>query len=117
MTLRIPDAATLVAASADFVETTLYPGLAGEERYLCRVAINALRIVQRELALGPAADARDRDSQREFLGDAAAQADPGGVLTNRIHEGRLDLDDPRLIALLRDGLRRSLEINNPKWLD
>lgn len=80
-----------------------------------RVARNALEIAARDLALGPAADARaaerlsvllDRNGNREELDDA---------LVTAIRSGAIAPDDPRLLAHLRASALDALAIDRPRY--
>jgi len=113
-----PDRETLMDVIVDYLEGELYPKLSGVDRYRSRVAINALRIVQREMTMGPSLQATDAQALRELLG--ASQDDRDDValeetLADDIAQGRRSLDDPALVSYLRDSLRRALQVNNPKW--
>lgn len=48
----VPSAADLVAAVAEFLRGSVLDAVEGELRYLLRVSINVLGIVERELLLG-----------------------------------------------------------------
>lgn len=106
-----PDAQTLLGVAVDYLEAEVYPKLQGAERYRTRVALNALRIVQRELTLGPAAD-REEAAQLRALAGAGATNEQ---LAAQIAGGERSLDDPQLVAYLRDSLQRALAVNNPRW--
>ena len=58
MMLGEPRAAQLIEAVAGYIES-IAPSLGGRDAFHGRVAVNALRIVVRELELGPAAEARE----------------------------------------------------------
>ncbi len=107
-----PDAQTLLAAAIDQLEAEVYPTLQGAMRYRTRIALNVLRIVQRELALGAGFDAQDAVELQKLPGLESGGAE---ALTRRIEDGQADLDDPQLVAFLRQSLGRALAINNPRW--
>lgn len=107
-----PDAQTLLAAAVDQLEAEVYPTLQGGMRYRTRIVLNVLRVVQRELALGAGFDAQDAAELQKLPGLESGGAE---VLTQRIEDGQADLDDPRLVAFLRQSLDRALAINNPRW--
>lgn len=94
---RIPAAAELVEAVAGFLEMALLPTLEGSKQFNTRVSINALRIVQRELG---------QPGQ-----DEAALLD----LAERIRSGKLDENDPKLLAVLRLHTLERLAVDNPKY--
>ncbi|MET3513865.1 hypothetical protein ABIC63_001636 [Pseudacidovorax sp. 1753] len=120
---RVPPAEVLLDAAAAYLDVELRPLLDGYHAFQLRVCVNVLRLVARELRLGPAADARARASLAALLGaepGAEAQADapaPDEALRAAIASGRLPLDSPALLAHLRDGLRDALAINNPRWVE
>jgi hypothetical protein len=113
-----PDAPALLDAAIDYLERELLPTLAGYHRFQCRVTVNVLAQVRRELALAPG----HADAERARL-VALLDADPDGdrdalsrELAARIRAGELALDDPELLDHLRKSLVEALRINNPRWL-
>lgn len=113
-----PDAPALLDAAIDYLERELLPTLAGYHRFQCRVTVNVLAQVRRELALAPAQADAERARLVALLG-----ADPDGdrdalsrELAARIRAGDIALDDPALLDHLRQSLVEALRINNPKWL-
>lgn len=107
-----PDAQTLLGVAIDQLESEVYPTLQGGARYRTRIALNVLRIVQREQSLGARFDAEDAAELQALLGPEGGDA---AALVRRIDDGRTQLDDPRLVQFLRDSLGRALAINNPRW--
>ena len=99
--MSIPSREVLLEVALDYLERELLPTLQGEHRFKTRVAINALRITQRE-AQAPASARTERQELE---------------LAQQIKDGTLSTDDPALRAYLRKSLREALAINNPKWLD
>jgi hypothetical protein len=63
-----PDATELLATVADFLERELLPTLEGPATYRTRVAVNLLKILEREQRLGPAARERECELLRDLLG-------------------------------------------------
>lgn len=93
-----PTAAELVAAVADFLEQEVRPALDGRLAFHATVAVNALRIVIRELSAEPEPD---RGANTE--------------LARRIRDGELSTSDHALRdQLIRDVLSR-LAIDNPRY--
>jgi len=112
-----PDAPALLDAALDYLERELLPSLAGYHRFQCRVTINVLAQVRRELALAaPQADA-ERARLIALLGHAGDRDALSRELAARIRAGELALDDAALLDHLRQSLVEALRINNPKWLD
>ena len=113
-----PDAPALLDAAIDYLERELLPTLAGYHRFQCRVTVNVLAQVRRELALAPGQADAERARLIALLG-----AGPDGErdalsreLAARIRAGELALDDPALLDHLRQSLVEALRINNPRWL-
>ena len=118
-----PDAAAILQAAGDYLEAELLPSLEGYHRFHCRVAINALAIVRRELVDGPSYSAAERERLLDLLGKRDHPEDgnaPGawldGELARQIRLGQRNIDDPQLRAHIRQSLVEALSINNPKWL-
>jgi hypothetical protein len=116
-----PTAAELVTAVADFLEKKAAPELLGHTAFHLKVAINALRIVERELKDG---DDFTRDERERLValldGDAtelasASLAELNRALCERIDDGRLAVDDGALRNhLMRSALAR-MAIDSPKY--
>ena len=115
-----PTAAELVDAVTEFLEGDLQPSLEGRLAFHTRVAVNALRIVGREMVLGPELDARRNAGLRALLGtDAAADATTRQLevdLARRVRDGSLDARRPELVAYLRATLRLQLDIVHPGYI-
>jgi hypothetical protein len=114
--LSRPPAADLVEAVRDFLEREILPTLAGDRQFHCRVAINVLAIVRRELELGPALDAAEHDRLRRLLGQDGSLAELNSRLAALIRSGVLDSSRPDLLDHLRRTMVGALQINNPRWL-
>lgn len=112
-----PDTATLLRMAVEHLDKEVYPTLEGAPRYRLRVAINVLRIVERELTLGPSFDAAEVAElaalyeDRQEPGEATADA-----LAAEIRSGERSIDDPQLTRFLRRNLERALRVNNPRWI-
>jgi uncharacterized protein DUF6285 len=113
-----PNATALLDAAIDYLERELAPSLAGYHRFQCRVTVNVLAQVRRELALAPAQAAAERDRLAALLGDDRGRGrdELSRELAARIRAGDFALDDAALLDHLRRSLVEALRINNPKWL-
>jgi hypothetical protein len=104
-----PTAGELVEAVREFLTATVMPATSGAVSFHARVAANALAVVERELALGPAhADAHERRLQRVGIGSTRE-------LCLAIRAGRFDRDDELWRALAAD-VRDRLAVANPRHL-
>jgi len=106
-----PSAAELVEAVREFLETDVASATEGQVRFHARVAVNVLRMVERELRLGPAqAEAHAQRLRALGVADEAA-------LARAIREGALDSRMDEVVAAVRDTVRAKLEVANPAHLE
>ena len=112
----VPD---LLAIVREFLETDILrdPGLSDEKRFNVRVAVNLLATAERELRLGPAANAAEEARLSGFVGDEGSLEEKNRRLARAIREGAVAGDSSRLLDHLRRTTVDALRINNPKWLD
>jgi hypothetical protein len=105
-----PTAAELVAAVAEFLETDVRESTTGQVNFHSRVAVNALRIVERELL-----------ADGEAGGVAAALADVGcrdeAQLAAAIRVGELDGLNGQVQSALRALVGRRLSVAHPGYQD
>lgn len=87
-----PSAAELLVDLADLLEGDVVPVLEGSLQHQVRVAGNLCRIIERELRLGPAEDARQAERLAALL-----DVEPAGV--------------PELVRLLDDRLRTGNDVD------
>ncbi|MGQ0832437.1 MAG: phosphotransferase family protein [Microthrixaceae bacterium] len=105
-----PTASELVTAVREWIEGDVRSATEGRLAFHSRVAENALRMVERELALAPAARAA-RATQL-----AALSADSDSDLVDKIRAGAFD-GDPEARRVIAEGVRAKLEVANPRWLE
>jgi len=111
-----PAAAELVEAVRDFLEREVLPSLGGDRRFQCRVAVNVLALVARELELGPAADRAEHAALAALLERDGALEELRRTLAEGIRGGHIDAERDDVVAHVRATLRDALAVNNPKWL-
>ena len=112
-----PEPPALLDAAIDYLERELLPTLGGYHRFQCRVTVNVLAQVRRELVLAPAQADAERARLASLLGHAGERDELSRELAARIRAGEFALDDPALLEHLRRSLVEALRINNPKWID
>lgn len=105
-----PTAQELVAGVAAWLPVDGSAGVFG-----LRVARNALEIASRDLALGPAADARAATRMRALLGRDGSRDALDEALVEAIRAGTIAADDPALVAHLRACALDSLAIDQPRY--
>lgn len=103
-----PSAAELVAAVRAFLDGDLGDG--SWARYQIRVAANILRVVERELELGPGQSEAHRTAlARLGMSDEAE-------LARAIRSGLLDDRRSEVLSVVRDTVAAKLEVANPAYL-
>jgi hypothetical protein len=108
-----PSATELIAAVAAFLEREVKPALEGRLAFHATVAVNALRIVQRELDLGPAAVSAELARLREITGADGDLSSLNSLLAERIRTG--EVADSMLRAHLVRSVLARIAIDNPKY--
>lgn len=105
----VPDARELVVAVRDYLADDLLARAEGRDRWLVRIAANALTIAERELRLGPghAAAHTARLAALGYQDDAALAA--------AIRAGDLDDRWAELEAMLWDTVADKLAVANPGY--
>jgi hypothetical protein len=104
-----PTAAELLDAVVGYLRDDLAPGLDPGSRHQVRIAVHALEIVAREMALGPA-QAEDHAARLAELGVAS-----DAELAEAIRVGARP-DGPRLREILAADTADRLRVANPGWL-
>ena len=106
-----PNAAELLEAVREWIDTDVIPATDGRLRFHARVASNALAMVEREIELGPAQAAAHAD-RLAVLG-VADDADLAAAIRDRRFDDRAD----ELRALLVDMVADKLAVANPRYLE
>lgn len=106
----VPTAGELVEAVREFLERDVMSATEGRVQFHTRVAINVLKMVERELDVG-LDQAREHERRLALLGLATEQdlcdAIASGVLDHRLDE---------VVALVRATVADKLAVANPKYL-
>jgi hypothetical protein len=113
-----PTASELLGAIADLLRDEVTPVLDKAEPRLgfqMRVAVNSLAILEREVRLGPAADARERGRLVELLGREGTLDELNRTLADELRAGTRDERDAALMAHLEATVADKIAIANPKW--
>lgn len=110
-----PRLSELVDAVRDFLERQAMPKLEGHTAFHARVAVNALAIVERQLRLGPQAEAAERERLRSLLGRDGSLDDLNRELCARIREGLIGLSTPGFPEHLRETTLAKLAVDQPNY--
>ena len=105
-----PSAGELVESVREWLQNDVLAATEGRLQYHARVAINALSIVERELALGAEHEVRHRDRLRRI--GVADDVE----LAAAIRSGNLDDRMDEVRSLVWESVRDKLAVANPKYL-
>lgn len=106
-----PDAAALVEAVREFIETDVSNATEGRVQYHARVAANVLAMVERELRLGEA------QLDAHAAGLAALGVSDERALADAIRSGALDDRLEEVRVFVERTVRSKLEVANPRYLE
>jgi hypothetical protein len=107
-----PTAGELAQALAAFEDAADGDGRAA---FLARVADNARATLERETALGPAAETAAVARLRGLLGAEGDFADLNAELCARLRDGRLSPLDPAVLAHLKASVVAQIAIDQPGY--
>lgn len=109
-----PRTEELVQAVALWIDQ-IRPSLDPRNAFLARVAVNVLSVVERELTLGPAAEARAVEAMTALLGHGGDFAALNAELCAKIRSGELTTETPGLLTALGAMAKDQLAIDQPKY--
>ena len=107
----VPSADELLDAVCEFLENQVLDAVEGSTRFHTRVAVNALRIVQRQLEHG-CADVEAHRARLAELGYADAAA-----LAAAIRSGAEDTRYTQIKDAVTESVRAKLRVDNPRYLE
>lgn len=110
-----PSARELVEAVREFIEQKALPELKGHTAFHARVAANALAIVARQLEMGPAAAAEERQRLAALLGRDGALDELNRELSRRIRDGEIGAESAALMEHLEKTARDKIAIDQPNY--
>ncbi|MGO8916286.1 MAG: DUF6285 domain-containing protein [Stellaceae bacterium] len=116
MPMSQPTAAEMLAVIRDYLEATILPELSDDKWFNVKVAINMLATVERELRLGPAANAAEIARLESITGARGSLDELNRIVAERIRDGSIKSDDAIVLDHLRRSAADALRINNPAWL-
>jgi hypothetical protein len=110
-----PTPTELIKAVADFLRNELTPQLGGHSAFKMRVAINALDLVTRQLALESSSDAAEAERLSQLLDWQGSLGELNRVLANKIASGEADLQTPGLADHLWRTTMDKLAVDQPNY--
>ena len=115
MTQGHPSAAELIEAVAEFLADEVTPQLEPAAAFKLRVALNALAIVARHLALGPALAEQECRALAGLLDQQADAETLNAALCAAIRDRQLTWRDNALLDMLMPIALGKLAVDNPKY--
>jgi hypothetical protein len=110
-----PTPTELIKAVADFLRNDITPAISGHSAFKLRVAINALDLVTRQLALERDSDAAEAARLSQLLGMQGSLSELNRALANRIARGEADLNTPGLADHLWQTTLAKLAVDQPNY--
>src|SRR3954466_12376622 len=110
-----PSPSELIRAVADFLRNELTPQVGGHSAFKLRVAINALDLVTRQLALESSSDAAEAERLSQLLRRRGSLQDLNRVLAGKIAAGEADLQTPGLAEHLWQTTMAKLAVDQPNY--
>jgi|ERR1700733_1621417 len=110
-----PTPEELIKAVADFLRNELAPGISGHTAFKLRVAINALDLVTRQLALAQHSDTAEAARLARLLGEEGTLDELNRMLADRIAKGEADLQTPGLAEHVWQTTMDKLAVDQPNY--
>ena len=110
-----PTPVELTKAVADFLRSDITPMVSGHNAFKLRVAINALDLVVRQLALEQGSDAAEAGRLATLLGVEGSLLEQNRALAERIAKGEVDLATPGLSEHLWQTMMAKLAVDQPNY--
>lgn len=110
-----PTPTELIKAVADFLRNEITPVIKGHNAFKLRVAINALDLVTRQLALEAGGDSAEAARLTQLLSMQGALIDLNSALSDKIANGEVDLQTPGLAEHLWQTTMDKLAVDQPNY--
>jgi Domain of unknown function (DUF6285) len=110
-----PTLEELLTAVADFLRNDITPEITGHNTFKLRVAINALDLVRRQLALAGTSDVAEAARLSRLLDQQGSLAELNRALADRIGKGEINLATPGLPEHLWQTTMDKLAVDQPNY--
>ena len=110
-----PTPTELIKAVADFLRDEITPVIKGHTAFKLRVALNALGLVTRQLALEQDSDAAEAARLTQLLGIQGSLGELNRALTDGIAKGEVDLQTPGVAEHLWQTTMDKLAVDQPNY--
>jgi hypothetical protein len=112
-----PTAPEALEALTEFLAGQVQPAVPVELSFHVRVAVNLLRIVERELRLGPELERAEHERLVMLLGHEGELGELNRELAAGLRDGSIDHRSEGLFAHLRQTAEDKLRVANPRYLE
>jgi Domain of unknown function (DUF6285) len=110
-----PTPTELIKAVAEFLRNEIAPAISGHNAFKLRVAINALDLVTRQLALEQGGDVAEAARLTQLLDMQGSLVELNRALADRIASGEADLRTPGLSDHLWQTTMDKLAVDQPNY--
>jgi hypothetical protein len=110
-----PTPTELIRAVAEFLRNEIAPALSGHNAFKLRVAINALELVTRQLALEQGGDIAEAARLTQLLDMRGSLIELNRALAERIARGEADLQTPGVSDHLWQTTMDKLAVDQPNY--
>jgi Domain of unknown function (DUF6285) len=110
-----PTPTELIKAVADFLRHEITPVIKGHNAFKLRVALNALDLVTRQLAMEQGSDAAEAARLTQLLGIQGSLGELNRALADRIANGEVDLQTPGVAQHLWQTTMDKLAVDQPNY--
>jgi hypothetical protein len=110
-----PTPTELIKAVAEFLRNEIAPAISGHNAFKLRVAINALELATRQLALEQGGDAAEAARLTQLLDMRGSLVELNRALADRIARGEADLQTPGLSDHLWQTTMHKLAVDQPNY--
>ncbi len=110
-----PTPTELIKAVADFLRHEITPVIKGHNAFKLRVALNALDLVTRQLALEQGSDAAEAARLTQLLGIQGSLGELNRALADGIAKGEVDLQTPGVAEHLWQTTMDKLAVDQPNY--
>jgi hypothetical protein len=110
-----PTPTELIKAVADFLRHEIAPVISGHNAFKLRVALNALDLVGRQLALEQGSDAAETARLTRLLGLQGSLGELNRALADRIAKGEVDLQTSGVADHLWQTTMDKLAVDQPNY--
>jgi len=105
----------LVEAVREFLEDKIQPAIDGQVSFHTRIVINMLKIVERELDLGPKLNQEETERLQQILGQKGSLEDLNAAFCQKLKSGEMDYQSQELTEHLQKSVLGKLSIDNPEY--